>query len=66
MSRMNEISGKVRGWVHTALMIYSAKALPLEKGVAYCFFRGLFALQCVQQFAKLIHGRLQIFHDILC
>ena len=28
---MNEISGKVRRWVHTALMIFSAKALPLEK-----------------------------------
>ena len=27
---------------------------------------GLFALQCVQQLAKLIHGGLQIFHDILC
>lgn len=26
---------------------------------------GLFALQCVQQLAKLIHGGLQIFHDIL-
>lgn len=29
---MNEISGKVRRWVHTALMVYSARALPLEKG----------------------------------
>lgn len=37
MSRMNEISGKVRRWVHTALMGYSAKALPLEKGRVICF-----------------------------
>lgn len=26
MSRMNEISGKVRRWVHTALMVYRARA----------------------------------------
>lgn len=37
MSRMNEISGKVRRWVHTALMVYCAKAFPLVKGAAYCF-----------------------------
>ena len=34
---MNEISGKVRRWVHTALMVYSARVLPLVKGAAYCF-----------------------------
>ena len=34
---MNEISGKVRRWVHTALMVYSAKALPLEKGRLIAF-----------------------------
>ena len=58
MSRMNEISGKVRRWVHTALMVYSAKALPWKRD-------GLFALQCVQQLAKLIHGGLHSYSCLL-
>lgn len=61
---MNEISGRSEdGFIR--LLWFIVQGVALGKGAAHCLFRGLFALQCVQQLAKLIHGGLQIFHDIL-